>query len=188
MLPEDAEWFANSGNHVITKDWTNALELSLDTIVGSTSDMTYPAPTGTALPWGGGKLLFWQYNTGVVAAADKVIDDTLDYRNRMIIQLCCGAYSAADQMPGTVTWSGIGGMGFNFPFSTNVALYTEDGATNGDPPGAPSNYMTLDAGTTYFIYADSGNSGALTFKNGHVTDTIYPFLVLWISDQFPTRT
>ena len=99
MLPDDADWFDNSGNEPITHDWTNALQLSVDTVVGSTDDMTRPAPTGTALPWGGGKILVWQYNTGVVAAADKVIDDSIDYRNRMIVQLCCGAYSAANAMP-----------------------------------------------------------------------------------------
>jgi hypothetical protein len=188
MIPDDTDWFDNSGNEEITHDWTNAVQLSMDTMIGSTSDMTYPAPTGTTLSWGGMKVLFWQYNTGIVAGADKVIDAVFDYRNRVIKIVEGGGYNAADRMPGEATWSGVGGMSYDHPLNTNTALYTEDGATNGDPPGVPSNYLTLDAGPNYFIYADSGNNGALTFKNGHATDTIYPFLVLLVSDQFPTRT
>jgi hypothetical protein len=188
MLPEDPNWFSNSGNHVISKEWTNALQLGMDTMIGDTSDMTYPPPAGTTMSWGGMKVLFWQYNTGVVAGADKTIDDVFDYRNRVIKIIEGGGYNAADRMAGEASWSGAGGMSYDYPLNTNTALYTEDGATGGDPPVGGANYLKLDAGDNFYIYADSANGGALTFLNKHSTDTIYPFLILLVSDQFPTRT
>lgn len=186
MLPEDTDWHADDGNEEVTHDFVNAIERSVDCVASASGDGTYPAPTGTTLPWGGGKIFAWQLNAGIAAGAKATVEATLDWRNRLIVVLGAGAYNAggADKLPGKASYDGAGSMGFDFAWSTGV-FWTHDGATDGDPPGVSAQYFTLDAGNAY-LFADETDSYKLKLRNGTAA-TFYPFLLIWVSDQMPTR-
>lgn len=183
MLPNDTDFFANDGNEEVTHDWTNSIELSANVQTASETDETYPAPTGTTLSWGGGRIIFYHKVAGVGAGATGVIDDTLDYRNRQVIVLNGGFYDVADKLPGGGAWSGAGGMVYTVPF-TATSLWTEDGGATGDPPSA--NYLNLDGAGNAYIFCES-TSHDLRYRNGSAASE-YPFMVILVSDQFPTRT
>jgi hypothetical protein len=187
MLPEDPNWNCDDGNEPITHDRMNAIMLDVTMTKSPDTDMVWPAPVGTTLSWGGGKIIIYGFKSGIGAGLMGLVDDSIDYLNRTIVLLGGGAYNAGNKMPGEAAYSGAGSISFDFGFhALDPVFYTEDGATNGDPPGGGQNYLTLIAGDLY-LFADSANGGALTLRNGGAA-TYYPYLVLLVSDQHPTRT
>lgn len=190
MLMEDTDWFANDGNEEVTHDWTNAVQRSVDAVKASAADGTFPVQEEgglpTTLPWGGGKIMYWALEAGVGPGAKVDIDTSFDWRNRIFTILAGGAYNAANKLPGGAAYSGSASMSFDYAFTIGTH-YTEDGATDGDPPAGGANYWELIAGDLY-IFSDSTDSGHLKLRNGTGATTYYPLLVLWVSDQFPTRS
>lgn len=193
MLPDDDDWFANSGNHVISKEWTNAIQLATDAVAADGSVGTFPAPSGTTLPWGGGKIVVFKSTNKVGDGSGCTVDASLDYRNRLVVVLAFGAYTDPGGdvlLPGEASYSSAGGPGYTFPFDSGFNhLWTSAGS---DPPTPPA----TNPGDPYLTLCTTGDDIALFCKSTENSlylwnesgSDIYPFLICWVSDQFPTRT
>jgi len=186
MLPTDTDWHADSGNQPITHDWVNAVQLATDSIKAAGSTGTWPAPTGTTLAFGGGKIVIAKNATGIADGLDWAID-YMDYRKRMVVVLAFGGYTApADgtHLPGEASYSSPGGPGYSVPFDGTNHFWT--GAGIADPTADDPRLVICTTGDDAILYCDS-TFHYLQMRN-ETGSTFFPFIVYWVSDQFPTRT
>jgi hypothetical protein len=201
MLPEpttsDPEWHSDDGNEEKTHDWFNAIMRSVDAESSPMDGIAHPAPAGTALPWGGGRIKFWSAPGGLADNAIANVDDTMpggpDYTNREIIVLAGGAYSS-NRVPGSGN-EYDGQPDYDVPFDGSIGtardlhFFTKAGAAAADPLPTGGCYLQLNSGAGDGVYLYMSNSGSKALNIANRTGaTIYPFLVYFVSDQFPTRT
>lgn len=180
MIPDDPEWFANSGNHVISKEWTNAIERSADTGIASKSGGTWPNPTGTTMAWGGAKILFIK-TPSIAAGASWSADDAFDWRNRWILVLDAQADPDAADIVGEADYTAAGtheGTTDQAP----CAFWTGAGCIGGGMPSGP--YGLPMGGMQVYCHSTTHELTVHNTSGG----AYYAWLVLLVSDQFPTRT
>ena len=181
MLPEDSEWFANSGNHIITKDWTNAIQRNVDAVKADGSADVFPAPTGTTLPWGGGRRFFLR-SPAIPNCAATSLDSSIDWRNRWVMVLDAQADLDEDEVVGGTSYAPAGDHSGALVGHATAAFWTGAGQTF--PPIAAPYASAL---ANVHIFADA-TTGKLYCYQDSDPNPIYLWLVLEVSDQFPTRT
>lgn len=185
MLPDDTEWEAYDGNTPVPNDYLNVLSRSLDYRAASDAQGTYPAPTGTTLAWGGAKIILYDGRVaGIANGTDGVIDDTIDYRNRYIHVLAAHVVNAGNKatLPGGGSEPAAQPVGNDYAVvNTGPAFLERTGATAGTPP-ANCTYLAITANS--YIHVDDNNDLVWQNNEGAV---IHPFIVLVVTDQFPTR-
>ncbi len=185
MLPTtDAEFKIHDGNDTIENDYLNRVERAPDALLGSGSDGVFPAPTGApAAAWGGGIILYAKRVAGVADGADWLIDDSFNWLSRMIFVLEFGAYNAANRLFGEGTENAAQpGYDYVRADATTGAFYSK-ASVAGSPP-AGGTYRVLAANT--YLYVDAAGDLYLRSAVGG-GNTIYPFIMLMASDQFPVR-
>lgn len=189
MLPPttgkaDSEFKVRDGNTEVKNNWLNKLQRDVTARKASASGGTFPNVSGTTEPWGGAHVVFFKWPTGVPNADKQVIDTSIDYRNRYVTILDYGVHTGAG---GDVKLPGEGGEedeqpGFDITIGANRGFYTGDGGTT-HPPG--SGELRCTVSSSVYLYCDT--AGDLYLFNGY-GDNFFPWLVLLVSDQFPTRT
>jgi len=195
-LPDDTWWFANDGNEPITHDWTNDLQRAVDCIKANQADGTFPPPVGTALPWGGGRMLYFQDDDGIADHGDLTVSSDLDFQNRIIVVWEAYAQDAANKIPGGGA-APINGSApvLSWSFQGSRMMWSGTGLTAGNPPAAPGtgqylawqNHQDAAAPTVSgFLYVATGTK-ALMFRNESGA-TLYCVFLVWVSDQMPART
>jgi hypothetical protein len=193
MLPDDTEYLVRDGNTRVKNGWLNKVQRTIDLVKASGSGGTFPPPEATTEAWGGARKFIAKCMTGMAAGDKWTIDDTLDWRNRRIEIVAFGMYNAASHLPGEASYSCAGGPGYDYPCDSledetkGREMWSGAGANAAAPPtGGP--YLTLADGATVrgYLFVDD-TSHALRFWIA-AGATVYPYIVVEVSDQFPTRT
>ena len=181
MLPDDPYFEAKAIDSPVPPGLVNALERSVDAGKASWASGTFPAPTGTTLPWGGGKLLFFRGTVG----ADSVItvDDTIDWRNRAVM-VFGGFYDDAADLPGSGT-EPVAQPDYDYWMSQVFGVERE--CLHGYLGGSRTLKLLVLASSYIKIKADP-TTGELTLTGVGTPVALYPCLWIFASDQFPTRT
>lgn len=186
MLPGDTDFHADDGNEEITHDFVNTIQRSVDAGTnGMSPGWTAPSPTGTSLPWGGGRIVVAMNESGIADGVDWNVYSQMDCRNRQVVILEFGAFNAANKLPGGGSEEAIQ-PGYDYLWDGDRTLYTKSGATTGNPPTGGTYLVLCRTADDAMLFCDA-TSHFLVMRN-ELGATVYPFLVLWISDQFPTRT
>lgn len=188
MLPPttgkaDEEHNVRDGNTKVRNSWLNKLQRDVTARKGSGSGGTFPNVSGSTEAWGGGHIVFFKYPLGVPNSEKQVIDTSIDWRNREVLVLSYGVFTGAgcgpklpgegsepDAQPG---WDLI---------PAQREFYTGSGGTT-HPPGAGERKCQVSS--SVYLYCDT--AGDLYLFNGYGAD-FFPWLVVLVSDQFPTRT
>jgi hypothetical protein len=189
----DSEFTVRDGNTRILNAWLNKLQRGIVMRKGSGTGGTFPSPPATTEAWGGAHQVVAKCVAGVTGADKWTIDDAIDWRNRIVRILAFGAYNASNRLPGESNYACGPGPGYDYPCDSledetkGREMWTGAGANAADPPtGGP--YLTLASGATArgYLFVDD-TTHALRFWNATVS-TLYPYIVVEVSDQFPTRT
>jgi hypothetical protein len=188
MLPpttgkDDAEHNVRDGNTKVRNGWLNKLQRDVTARKASESGGTFPDVAGSTEPWGGGHLVVFKCPAGVSNADKQLIDDSIDWRNRVVVILSYGVHTGAG---GGLKLPGEGGEedaqpGFDLTPAEHE-FYTGAGGTT-HPPGAGELKCAVSA--SVYLYCDT--AGDLYLYNAYGAD-FFPWLVLLVLDQFPTRT
>lgn len=182
MLPDtDPEFVVYDGNKPVGNDLLNRVQRAPDVILGSGSDGTFPAPALTTAAWGGSVMLVAKKVAGVANGGDWLIDDSINWLNRILLVVEFGAFNAANKLPGEGTENnGYPGYDYQLNAATSRTLYTKAAAAGSPPAGGT--YAVLSANA--YLYVDA--AGDLYMRNAEGA-IIYPFIMLIGTDQFPTR-
>jgi hypothetical protein len=182
LLPEDPDWHEDSGNETITHDFVNALELSVDYRASAVSDGVFPSPTGTTLPWGGGRIIFFMDDDGIAEDVSVIVDSSMDWRHRMITILDAHLYGAANELPGGGAEPADQRSGQHYGQSG----YTHEGSADGSPPATNHIDTVTGAGVVSGEFYVDNATFALKFHN-EVAAVVFPMFIILVSDQIPTR-
>lgn len=192
MLPDDPNWRCFDGNMRVRNGLLNDLQRSVGAEAASSAEGTFPAPTGSTLPWGGGHIIIGKRTTALSTGTNFSVDASRDYRNRLIrIQAIC-AWDAAGKVPGEGSEPNDQALGLLRDADiamTRPLWYTKSGSDN---PGVAGYYYSVASGggsppTWGYLYANAAAPYDLRFHNVNGTD-LYLLIAYTVFDQFPTRT
>jgi hypothetical protein len=183
MLPDDPYFDAKDVGSPVPPGLVNALQRSVDAGKASEATGTFPSPTGTTLPWGGGKMVFFR---GEVAADSEITaDDSIDWRNRFVL-VFGGFYDAAADLPGSGTEQSDQ-PGFDYRLSQTMGNW-QDVVCGYLKESSPLTLIKLLVLAASNVHINTNAAGELKLHNSGNPAAIYPCLWIFVSDQFPART
>lgn len=181
MLPDDPYFDAKDPGSDFPPGLANVLQRSVGCEKAVWASGTFPAPAGTSLPWGGGRLVFFRATLG--ADSTITVDDAIDWRNRAIM-VFGGFYDDAADLPGSGTEPVAQP---DYAYWLSQALGVERECLNGYLGGSRSLKVLVLVSSDIRLEAD-GTTGELKMVGNGTPVALYPCLWIFASDQFPTRT
>lgn len=179
MLPDDPYFDAKDPGSDFPPGLANALQRSVGCEKAAWASGTFPAPTGTTLPWGGAKIVVYRGTLG--ADSTVIADDSIDWRNRLLL-IIGGIYTAEADLPGNGT-EPVNQPDFDYPLNQDLkAVPIITGYLN------ESTRIEICQLPSGYVKIETNASGELLLHGVSTAAALYPVLWIVATDQFPART